>query len=104
MFGYTMTITYMNLATENLQNHFFGNFEFFISHFGDISPGKKRLVPASSSPCLCCSSCCCSCSERAQLRWRLWRGGGGAMLAPPVVLVTDPENQLHLCLSQLSLQ
>jgi hypothetical protein len=101
MFGYTMTITYMNLATENLQNHFFGYFEFFISHFGDISPGEKKLVPTSSSPCLCC--CSCSCSERAQLRWRLWRGGG-AMLAPPVVLVTDSENHLHLCLSQLSLQ
>jgi hypothetical protein len=40
------------LATENLQNHFF----FFISHFGDISPGEKkkdwcqhRLLPASAA-------------------------------------------------------
>jgi hypothetical protein len=30
------------LATETLQNHFFWFLKFLISHFGDISPVKKK--------------------------------------------------------------
>jgi hypothetical protein len=34
---------FSRLVIETLQNQFIFNFQFFISLFGDISPGKKRL-------------------------------------------------------------